>query len=1030
MKRFLGLISLVAALGGIASPAAQFKFPNQTLTVPDGFEVELVAGPPLVNRPICADFDEQGRLYVTDSSGSNDKVLKQLEDKPNRVVRLEDSDGDGRFDRSAVFADHVAFPEGAMWLDGSLYVAAPPSIWKFTDTNHDGVADKREEWFQGKTITGCANDLHGPYPGPDGWIYWCKGAFAKQTYERPGKPPFVTRAAHIFRCRPDGSGIEPVMTGGMDNPVELAFSSGGERFFTTTFLQHPEGGKRDGIIHAIYGGVYGKQHDVIDDHKRTGDLMPVLTHLGPAAACGLTRYASSVFGGEFQDNLFATLFNLHKVTRHILEPDGASFRTHDSDFLVSDNPDFHPTDVLEDADGSLLVIDTGGWYKICCPTSQLWKPDILGAIYRVRRKGAPKVNDPRGLQLPWATLKPADLVKLLGDPRPAVRNRAIKELSRKGTESVPILTHALKESSPETRRNAVWSLTRIESAAARKAVRIALKDQDPSVRLAAVHSASVWRDAGALPRLLDALKDRSAAVQRAAAEAVGRLSDKSAVPSLLAAASTQHDRVLEHSLTYALIEIADARGTAKGLQAASPFMKRAAMIALDQMDNSELKPEQVTPLLASTDPVLHATASWVIGHHPQWGGALVGFFRERLSAGNLSAGECVELERQLALCARNDSIQELLASTLRKASAADSRLMVLHAMAQASLKTIPGAWANELRTALADSKEGIVRAAIAVIRSVPAAKTNFTDFSDALLRLAGDPARPAELRLEALAALPSGLKRVEPETFQFLCANLKSDRPLPQRNTAATLLGKASLNESQLIELCGRIDEAGPLELSRFLTAYQGNASEVVGTKLVGALKSSKALTSIPADSLKPVLAKFPASVQTQGAELLATLNVDAAKQKDHLDQLLGGLTDGDIRRGQGIFNSPKAACSTCHAIGYLGGNVGPDLTRIGQVRTERDLLESIVYPSASFVRSYEPMVVVAKSGDVSSGVLRKDSPDEVVLVTGPNAEFRISRSEIAEMRPGTVSVMPAGLDEQLSRQELADLVAFLKANR
>ena len=96
----------------------------------------------------------------------------------------------------------MMFPEGTMWLDGSLYVAAPPSIWKLTDTDGDGVADQRVEWFQGKTLTGCANDLHGPYLGPDGWIYWCKGAFAEQTYERPGKPPFVTRAAHIFRCRP------------------------------------------------------------------------------------------------------------------------------------------------------------------------------------------------------------------------------------------------------------------------------------------------------------------------------------------------------------------------------------------------------------------------------------------------------------------------------------------------------------------------------------------------------------------------------------------------------------------------------------------------------------------------------------------------------------------------------------------------------------------------------------------------------------------------------------------------------------
>ena len=96
-------------------------------------------------------------------------------------MRLEDTDGDGRFDKRTVFADKMMFPEGTMWHDGSLYVAAPPSIWKLTDTDGDGVADQRVEWFQGKTLTGCANDLHGPYLGPDGWIYWCKGAFAEQT---------------------------------------------------------------------------------------------------------------------------------------------------------------------------------------------------------------------------------------------------------------------------------------------------------------------------------------------------------------------------------------------------------------------------------------------------------------------------------------------------------------------------------------------------------------------------------------------------------------------------------------------------------------------------------------------------------------------------------------------------------------------------------------------------------------------------------------------------------------------------------
>ena len=115
-------------------------------------------------------------------------------------MRLEITKGDGKFDKQTVFVKNVMFPEGAMWLNGSLYVAAPPHIWKFTDTNDDGVADKEEIWFDGKTLTGCANDLHGPYRGPDGWIYWTKGAFAKQEYTVNGKK-FTTRASHIFRAR-------------------------------------------------------------------------------------------------------------------------------------------------------------------------------------------------------------------------------------------------------------------------------------------------------------------------------------------------------------------------------------------------------------------------------------------------------------------------------------------------------------------------------------------------------------------------------------------------------------------------------------------------------------------------------------------------------------------------------------------------------------------------------------------------------------------------------------------------------------
>src|SRR5690348_17739424 len=105
LRQVAAMLGYFVAFGVSSLLAAQFKFPNQTITVPDGFEVELVAGPELVERPISGSFDEQGRLYVTDSSGSNDKPAEQLEKKPHRVVRLEDTDGDGKFDKVQAFAD-------------------------------------------------------------------------------------------------------------------------------------------------------------------------------------------------------------------------------------------------------------------------------------------------------------------------------------------------------------------------------------------------------------------------------------------------------------------------------------------------------------------------------------------------------------------------------------------------------------------------------------------------------------------------------------------------------------------------------------------------------------------------------------------------------------------------------------------------------------------------------------------------------------------------------------------------------------
>lgn len=1026
---------------GFASPSAlvseapapkthEVKLNGHGFTLPVGFEIELVAGPPLVNRPITADFDEAGRLYVADSSGSNEKVDVQLQKKPHRIVRLEDTRGQGTFDKNTVFADGMMFPEGTMWFQGSLYVAAPPSIWKLTDTKGAGVADQRVEWFQGKTLTGCANDLHGPYPGPDGWIYWCKGAFAKQTYERPGKKPLVTKAAHIFRCRPDGSGLEPVMTGGMDNPVDVVFAPGGERIFTTTFLVRPGGGKRDGLIHAIYGGINGKDHDPIYEHPWTGpELMPVLSHMGAAAPCGLTRYESAVFGPEYKDNLFACQFNMHKISRHVLRPSGSTFAAVDSDFLVSDNLDFHPTDILEDADGSLIVVDTGGWYKLCCPTSQLVKPDILGAIYRIRRSGAPAVDDPRGLKLAWDSLTVDGLMKLFDDPRPAVRRRAIEMLAARGETTVDGLRQLSADASTEKRRNAVWAATRIRGSNARKVARAALGDSDPTIRQAAIHSISVCLDREAAPLLLPLLHGPDLHNRRAAAESLGRLGDASAIPAILQTLAQQNDQVLDHSLTYALIELGNRDKTAAGLASPSPRVRRAALAALDQMDAGKLEPEAVARELNTEDRALKETAWWIAGRHPEWGSTLASYLGERLRNEGQTAGERDDLVRQLARFARSPAIQEFLARQLRDAgSTKESKLLILQAMAQAGLKEAPSHWADALTGELTADDPAIVKEVVVTLHAVPVPKARGQKTADLLVRLAANPGTPVLTRLHALAAMPGGLSLIDAASFTFLCGQLDSEIAVSQRQLAVDVLARARLDAGQLLALSDVLKRVGPLELDRLLEPFSQSTDDSVGHKLVASLKEASARSSLRAEMVKPRIAKYGPATQKEAEELYVLLNADQAKQRARLEELLHSLKNGDIRRGQLVFNSAKASCAACHAIGYLGGNVGPDLTRIGQIRTERDLLEAIVFPSSSFVRSYEPVLITLKNGKTHNGLIRKESAEELLVATGVNQEVRLKRSDVEDIQPSKVSIMPAGLDQQLSLQDLADLVAFLKA--
>src|SRR5262249_38127681 len=214
---------------------------------------------------------------------------------------------------------------------------------------------------------------------------------------------------------------------------------------------------------------------------------------GPAAPCGLHRLESDQFGKDYANNVFCCQFNMRKVSRHVLVPKGSTYETKDSDFVVSDSIDFHPTDVIEDADGSLLIVDTGGWYKLCCPTSQLVKPDVTGAIYRVKKTRAHKIDDPLGLKIDWKKPDEYGLGKLLHDPRPAVRQRVVSTVeTSKSVTAFDVAVAALASgNSDHGTLAALWLVARDGRAHAPFLAGALSRDPREEVRLAALHVLSL-----------------------------------------------------------------------------------------------------------------------------------------------------------------------------------------------------------------------------------------------------------------------------------------------------------------------------------------------------------------------------------------------------------------------------------------------------------------------------------------------------------------------------------------------------------
>jgi HEAT repeat protein len=422
----------------------------------------------------------------------------------------------------------------------------------------------------------------------------------------------------------------------------------------------------DTLVHWQYGGAYPR-HDqgaVLAEFTRTGDLLEEFHNFGHVAVSGMNVYRAGEGLGDYRGSIFTTHFNTHKITRTVVEPAGATFRhVRSEDFLVIDDPDVHLTDVFEDANGTLLVVDTGGWFRNGCPASQIAKPEIAGAIYRIRRAGpVDQKTDFRGVDIDWARLGAKEAAALLGDGRFAVRDRAIAELGRRGDAVLGELRAVLGAGTIEARRNAVWALARNGSGTANELMRLALADKDASVRQAACNGIWRTRDSGAMESLIRLLKNKKEpkAIQMAAARALGRVGGAKAVDALLAFINGDLDRVREHAAVYALIDIGDRLRTAKGLETGSAAVWARTLWALEGIDPAKLDAGVVVGVLDAPGEAAALTAIAVCKRHPEWAETIAAEFLRWREDGGLNDRRRGVFDELLPLFLENRMMQGVL----------------------------------------------------------------------------------------------------------------------------------------------------------------------------------------------------------------------------------------------------------------------------------------------------------------------------------------------------------------------------------
>jgi putative heme-binding domain-containing protein len=416
------------------SPADEQK----AFKLPPGFEINLVAAEPDIQKPLNMAFDERGRIWLTCSV---EYPYAAPLDKPARdsIRVLEDTDGDGRYEKMTVFADGLNIPIGIYPYKGGCIAWSIPNIWHFEDTDADGKCDKRTILYGPFDHT---RDVHGNCNafrrGFDGWIYACHGFNNDSHVKGKDGHEVHLNSGNTFRFKIDGSRIEH-FTHGQVNPFGMCFD---ELFniFTADCHSKP-------LTQLIRGGYYpsfGKPHDGL------GFVPSMMEHLhGSTAICGVVKYSGENFPKEYRGNFLSGNVMTSRINQNKPEYHGSTIKAVEQpDFLSSTDPWFRPVDLQIGPDGALYVLDFYnriiGHYEV--PLPHPGRDRTSGRIWRVAYKGEGTRDGGRGTgaskpgEFDLTKMSIEELIAQLDSPQLEHRLRVQHWLGDKvGKASLPLL---------------------------------------------------------------------------------------------------------------------------------------------------------------------------------------------------------------------------------------------------------------------------------------------------------------------------------------------------------------------------------------------------------------------------------------------------------------------------------------------------------------------------------------------------------------------------------------------------------------